>query len=89
MELVASSPPKSKNKRRTAAVVSLVKEAIAKTLDIDVKKAVLKKGLLNDLYPEAIQTLKNKPITERALKIHKRVKALRKIEMTHHSLRFI
>ena len=55
--------------------------AIAKALDIDVKKVILKKGLLDDLHPEAIQILKDKPITERALKILKRVKALRQIEM--------
>lgn len=59
----------------------VTEEAIAKALDIDVKKVILKKGLLDDLHPEAIQILKDKPITERALKILKRVKALRQIEM--------
>ncbi|MFA5263898.1 MAG: plasmid partitioning protein RepB C-terminal domain-containing protein [Opitutaceae bacterium] len=59
----------------------VTEEAIAKALDIDVKKVILKKDLLDDLHAEAIQILKDKPITERALKVLKRVKALRQIEM--------
>lgn len=54
---------------------------IAQALDIDVRKIVLGKNLLEGLHAEAIQILKDKPITARALNILKQVKALRQIEM--------
>lgn len=54
---------------------------IADALDLDVKKIVQGKNLLDGLHPEAVQILKEKPISERALRIMKQVKALRQIEM--------
>lgn len=54
---------------------------IAEALDIDVRKIIQGKNLLEGLHPEAVQILKEKPITERALRILKLVKALRQIEM--------
>lgn len=54
---------------------------IAEALDIDVKKIIQGKNLLDGLHPEAVQILKEKPITERALRILKQVKSLRQIEM--------
>lgn len=54
---------------------------IAEALDLDVKKIIQGKNLLDGLHPEAVQILKEKPITERALRIMKQVKALRQIEM--------
>jgi len=59
----------------------VTEEQIAKALDIDVKKIARGKNLLEGLHPEAIQILKAKPITERALHILKQVEALRQIEM--------
>ena len=59
----------------------VTEEQIAKALDLDVHKIVLGKNLLEGLHPEAIQILKDKPITEKALRILKQVKALRQIEM--------
>lgn len=54
---------------------------IAEALDLDVKKIIQGKNLLDGLHPEAVQILKEKPISERALRIMKQVKALRQIEM--------
>lgn len=59
----------------------VTEEQIAKALDIDVQKIVRGKNLLDGLNAEAIQILKDKPITENALRILKQVKALRQIEM--------
>jgi ParB-like chromosome segregation protein Spo0J len=59
----------------------VTEEQIAQALDIDVRKIVLGKNLLEGLHAEAIQILKDKPITARALNILKQVKALRQIEM--------
>lgn len=59
----------------------VTEEQIAKALDVDVKKIALGKNLLDGLNPEAIHVLKDKPITERALRVLKHVKALRQIEM--------
>jgi hypothetical protein len=59
----------------------VTEEQIAQALDIDVKRIVLGKTLLEGLHPEAIQILKDKPITERALHVLKQVKALRQIDM--------
>lgn len=59
----------------------VTEEQIAKALDIDVQKISHGKSLLDGLHPEAIQILKDKPITARALHTLKQVKALRQIEM--------
>ena len=39
------------------------------------------KNLLEGIHPEAVQILKDKPITEQVLRVMKRVKMLRQIEM--------
>jgi ParB-like chromosome segregation protein Spo0J len=54
---------------------------IASALDLDVQKIILGKNLLEGLHAEAVQILKDKPITERALRLLKQVKSLRQIEM--------
>ncbi len=56
-------------------------EQIARALDLDVKRIIAGKNLLEGVHPEAVQILKDKPISERALRILKQVKALRQIEM--------
>lgn len=59
----------------------VTEEQIAQALDLDVKKIIRGKNLIEGIHPEAIQILKDKPITERPLQILKQVKALRQIEM--------
>jgi ParB-like chromosome segregation protein Spo0J len=59
----------------------VTEEQIAKALNIDIKRISRGKNLLDGLHAEAIQLLKEKPITERALHILKQAKALRQIEM--------
>jgi Trp operon repressor len=56
-------------------------EQIARALDLDIKRIIAGKNLLEGVHPEAVQILKDKPISERALLILKQVKALRQIEM--------
>ena len=56
-------------------------EQIARALDLDVKRIIAGKNLLEGVHPEAVQILKDKPISESALRILKQVKALRQIEM--------
>ncbi|MFT3783685.1 MAG: plasmid partitioning protein RepB C-terminal domain-containing protein [Nibricoccus sp.] len=56
-------------------------EAIAKALDVDVAKIIRGKNLLDGLHAEAIQILRDKPVTENALRVMKHVKPLRQIEM--------
>lgn len=55
--------------------------AIAKALDVDVAKIVRGKNLLDGLHEETVQILKDKPVTENTLRVIKRAKALRQIEM--------
>jgi hypothetical protein len=59
----------------------VTEEQIAKALSIDIKRISRGKNLLVGLHPEAIQILKDKPISERALHLLKQAKALRQIEM--------
>ena len=54
---------------------------IAKALDVDVAQIIRAKNLLEGIHPEAVQILKDKPITEQVLRVMKRVKMLRQIEM--------
>jgi len=54
---------------------------IAKALDVDVAQIIRGKNLLEGIHPEAVQILKDKPITEQVLRVMKRVKMLRQIEM--------
>ena len=59
----------------------VTEEAIAKALDIDVQTVKSRKRMLDGIHPEAVQILKDKPITQGALTLLKNVKALRQIEM--------
>lgn len=56
-------------------------EAIAKALSVDVEKIKRGKNLLKGIHAEAIHILKDKPVTEDSLRILKKVKTLRQIEM--------
>lgn len=55
--------------------------AIAKALDVDVAQIVRGKNLLEGIHAEAVHILKDKPVSERALRVLKQVKTLRQIEM--------
>lgn len=59
----------------------VTEDAIAKALDIDVAVVRSRKTMLEGIHPEAVQFLKDKPITAHALALLKKVKALRQIEM--------
>jgi len=56
-------------------------EAIAKSLDKNVKKIRSEMNLLDGIDKEAIELLKDKPITPAALRIFKKVKTARQIDM--------
>ena len=55
--------------------------AVAKALDVDVAKIVRGKNLLDGIHAEAVQILKDKPVTENALRVMKQMKPLRQIEI--------
>jgi hypothetical protein len=56
-------------------------ERIAKTLNVDVAKIKEKRNLLEGICPEAIDLLKDRQITPNALKVLKKVLAMRQIEL--------
>ncbi len=59
----------------------VTEEAISKALEIDLKVVKSRKRMLDGIHAEAVQMLKDKPITEKALAVLKHVKSLRQIEM--------
>jgi ParB-like chromosome segregation protein Spo0J len=56
-------------------------EQIAKALDIDVAKIRANVGLLDGIHPDAVELLKDRPITAAALRLFRKVKAVRQIDM--------
>ena len=56
-------------------------EQIAKALDLDVARIRASLNLLDGIHPEAVDLLKDKPITAAALKCFKKAKAVRQIDM--------
>ena len=56
-------------------------ERLARTLNIDMAKLREKKTVINGICADAIDLLKEKPITPKSLRVMKRVKGLRQIEM--------
>lgn len=56
-------------------------EQIAKALDLDVARIRASLNLLDGIHPEAVDLLKDKPITASALKCFKKAKAVRQIDM--------
>jgi len=56
-------------------------EQIAKALAVDVAKITSQFNLLEGLHAEVIELLKDKPITATALRIFRKVKAVRQIDM--------
>lgn len=56
-------------------------ERLARALNLNPSTIRSSKSLLTDICPEAIEILKEKPVTEAALRAMKRVKPMRQIEM--------
>jgi hypothetical protein len=56
-------------------------EQIAKALDVDVAKIKASVNLLDGIHPEAVDLLKDKPITASALRCFRKAKAVRQIDM--------
>lgn len=56
-------------------------ERIASTLKVDVQNIRLKRNMLNGICPEAVELLKDKPITVAPLGLLRRVKPARQIEI--------
>lgn len=56
-------------------------EQIAKALDVDVAKIKASMNLLDGIHPEAVDLLKDKPITAAALRCFKKAKSVRQIDM--------
>jgi hypothetical protein len=54
---------------------------IAKTLDVDVGKVKASMNLLDGIHSEAVELLKDKPITAGALRLFRKAKAIRQIDM--------
>ena len=56
-------------------------EQIAKALDIDVSRIRASVSLLDGIHPDAVELLKDKNITASALRLFRKVKAVRQIDM--------
>jgi ParB-like chromosome segregation protein Spo0J len=56
-------------------------ERIAKALNVDVSRIVKQRDLLNGICPEAVEILRDKPITASALRQLRKVKPLRQMEI--------
>lgn len=54
---------------------------IAKSLDIDVSKIKKTVNLLDGIHPDAVEILKNKPISAGTLRLFRKVKSVRQIDM--------
>lgn len=54
---------------------------IAKALDIDASRIKKNVNLLQGIHPDAVELLKNKPITAGALRLFRKAKAVRQIDM--------
>jgi hypothetical protein len=58
-------------------------EQIAKALAVDVAKIVAGMNLLDGIHPDAVELLKDKPISAYALQILRKAKPVRQIDMAH------
>lgn len=58
-------------------------EDIARSLDVEVDKIRRGLNLLDGIHPDAVDMLKDKPITEAALRIFKKVKEVRQLDFAH------
>ncbi|MBP8256555.1 MAG: ParB N-terminal domain-containing protein [Opitutaceae bacterium] len=58
-------------------------EDIARSLDVEVDKIRRGMNLLDRIHPDAVDMLKDKPITEGALRLFKKVKEVRQLDFAH------
>lgn len=58
-------------------------EQIAKALAVDVAKIVAGMNLLDGIHPDAVELLKDKPISAHALQVLRKAKPVRQIDMAH------
>jgi ParB-like chromosome segregation protein Spo0J len=58
-------------------------DQIAKALAVDVQKIVAGMNLLDGIHPDAVELLKDKPITAAALQLFRKAKPVRQIDMAH------
>ena len=56
-------------------------EQIAKVLDLNLSRIRSSLNLLDGIHPEAIELLKDKPVTASALRLFRKAKALRQVDM--------
>lgn len=66
---------------RRAIAQGVTPEQIAKALDFEVKTITSSLNLLDGIHPEAVELLKDKPITSAALRMLKKAKAVRQIDI--------
>ena len=66
---------------RRAIEQGVTPEAIAKALDVDLKHVLGKVNLLDGIHADAVNRLKDRPITVGALRLFRRVKPARQTEM--------
>lgn len=66
---------------RRAIEQGVTPEAIAKALDVDLKQVMGKVNLLDGIHADAVNLLKDRPITATALRLCRRVKPARQLEM--------
>jgi ParB-like chromosome segregation protein Spo0J len=64
-----------------AVEAGVSEESIARALNLAINTIRERKNKLKDITPQAIETLKDKPIADQALRILKKVKPYRQIEM--------
>lgn len=56
---------------------------IARALDVDADRIKRSMNLLDGIHPEVVEMLKDKPITDSALRVFKKVKAVRQLDFAH------
>jgi uncharacterized ParB-like nuclease family protein len=64
-----------------AIVNGVTPEQIAKALDVDLSRVRANRNLLQGIHPEVVELLKDKPITATALRLFRKVKAIRQLDM--------
>lgn len=58
-------------------------EQIARSLDVDPDRIKRGMNLLEGIHPDVVEMLKDKPITDSAIRVFKKVKAMRQLDFAH------
>jgi hypothetical protein len=69
------------NMIREAVKKGATPEKIAKALNVDVARIIDRLNILNGIHPDAIELLKTKPISANALRLFRKAKDVRQIDM--------